>query len=412
MRGEEKMSITTVIRNGRGAKSTPSKVQTLLRSGGLDTNRHIVSHIPIYLPKINFDASTMSIYATTDDPSHAVSNGAPLAAVKRRINVVVDPNGAITFDGEGVATGDICLGHQWDRYVTILHFDLSNLRWKESDRSNYLFRLAFYDEQMVNKVESQVIDDVTNYFYFGVEPITYEFDGEDFFVPDELTEKSTRYRIILIIQEKVEDEEEGNTTVGKERFISNEFCGYVESNFYTPEIPLDAISYTNRDVALSKEPITVFLADDGTFALSTTMIANTYDAFIRTFDCTNITSHLTEFEVFALFHKDKAIYAAKVDKHGGKLLNFFIPKGVARQAGTWEMMMVAYKGNMEDPDYFYTSTIFKVTIEANFLDCDSFDTDSGVAGSLSTENNYTNFITADGQAVETAGGNTFFYDEE
>lgn len=406
------MSITTVIRNGRGVESTPSKVQTLLRSGGLDTNRHIVSHTPIYLPKINFDASTMSIYATTDDPSHVVSNGAPLAAVKRRIDIVVDPNGAITFDGEGVATGDICLGHQWDRYVTILHFDLSNLRWKESDRSNYLFRLAFYDEQMVNKVESQVIDDVTNYFYFGVDPITYEFDGEDFFVPDELTEKATRYRIILIIQEKVEDEEEGNTNAGKERFISNEFRGYVESNFYTPEIPLNAISYVNRDVALSKEPITVYLADDGTFALSTTMIANTYDAFIRTFDCKNITSHLAEFEVFALFHKDKAIYAAKVDKDGGKLLNFFIPKGVARQAGTWEMMMVAYKGNMEDPDYFYTSTIFNVTIEANFLDCDSFDTDSGIVGSLSTENNYTNFVTADGQAVETAGGNTFFYDEE
>lgn len=408
------MSITTVIRNGRGGRnqSTPSKVQTLLRSGGLDTNRHIVSHTPIYLPKVNFDASTMSIYATTDDPSHVVSNGAPLAAVKRRINIVVDPNGAITFDGEGVATGDICLGHQWDRYVTILHFDLSNLRWKESDRSNYLFRLAFYDEQMVNKVESQVIDDVTNYFYFGVDPITYEFDGEDFFIPDELTEKSTRYRIILIIQEKVEDEEEGNTNAGKERFISNEFCGYVESNFYSPEIPLNAISYVNRDVALSKEPITVYLADDGTFALSTTMIANTYDAFIRIFDCKNITSHLAEFEVFALFHKDKAIYAAKVDKDSGKLLNFFIPKGVARQAGTWEMMMVAYKGNMEDPDYFYTSTIFKVTIEANFLDCESFDTDSGVVGSLSTENNYTNFITADGQTIETAGGNTFFYDEE
>lgn len=408
------MSITTVIRNGRGGRnqSTPSKVQTLLRSGGLDTNRHIVSHTPIYLPKVNFDASTMSIYATTDDPSHVVSNGAPLAAVKRRIDIVVDANGAITFDGEGVATGDICLGHQWDRYVTILHFDLSNLRWKESDRSNYLFRLAFYDEQMVNKVESQVIDDVTNYFYFGVDPITYEFDGEDFFIPDELTEKSTRYRIILIIQEKVEDEEEGNTNAGKERFISNEFCGYVESNFYTPEIPLNAISYVNRDVALSKEPITVYLADDGTFALSTTMIANTYDAFIRTFDCNNITSHLAEFEVFALFHKDKAIYAAKVDKDGGKLLNFFIPKGVARQAGTWEMMMVAYKGNMEDPDYFYTSSIFNVTIEANFLDCDSFDTDSGIVGSLSTENNYTNFVTADGQAVETAGGNTFFYDEE
>ena len=49
MRGEEKMSITTVIRNGRGGRnqSTPSKVQTLLRSGGLDTNRHIVSHTPI-----------------------------------------------------------------------------------------------------------------------------------------------------------------------------------------------------------------------------------------------------------------------------------------------------------------------------------------------------------------------------
>ena len=122
------MSITTVIRNGRGVnQSTPSKVQTLLRSGGLDINRHVVSHTPIYLPKVNFDATTMSIYATTDDPSHVVSNGAPLAAVKRRINVVVDPNGAITFDGEGVATGDICLGHQWDRYVTILHFDLSNL---------------------------------------------------------------------------------------------------------------------------------------------------------------------------------------------------------------------------------------------------------------------------------------------
>ena len=52
-------------------------------------------------------------------------------------------------------------------------------------------------------------------------PLTYEFDGEDFFVPRELTAVAGKYKVILIIQELIADEDEGNVVAAKEIFISD-----------------------------------------------------------------------------------------------------------------------------------------------------------------------------------------------
>lgn len=397
---------TKIIRNGRILGGT-SKIQN-------DETRHMVSRNFATLPKVKLENGRIITY-TLDAEGHETTENVPeVSAVKKEYVVVVNNDGTIAIDGaEGGENGLplICLGDQWDHFVTVLHFDLSALNWKESDYTNYLFRIAFVDAKGSN-VKIQSINDVENYFYLGADGYTYEFDGKDFLVPDELTETATTYNIILFIQEKIEDEEEGNTTAGIERFVTDQWQGYIRENFFSPDMPLDAISYFNRDVALSKEPIEAILADDGTFALTTADLGNSFDAYIRTIKATNITAHLNEFEVFALFNKDKKVYAAKFDRNEGKLIDMFIPSGVCNDAGVWDMMLVAYKGDIDNPDYFYCSTIFHVEIESNFLKDASFDTNSGLVGSLSTTNGYSNFVDRNGNTFETANGNTFFYDEE
>ena len=75
-------------------------------------------------------------------------------------------------------------------------------------------------------------------------------------------------------------------------------------------------------------------------------------------------------------------------------------------------MMVAYKGDISNPDYLFTSTIVEGCIEGNFLEEGAFDTSEGVVGSMSANNMYSNFISRDGKIITTKDGYTFFYDEE
>ena len=392
---------TKVLKKGRINSST---LQYINKS----TNkvRHNVSSRIPKLPTVTLEGDKI----TASSVDESVLNS-PLVAVKQKINLRVLSDGSIEIVGApNNEEVEICLGNQYDRYVTILHFDLSQLNWKESDKTNYLFRLSFYDEDVAD-VETRTIDNEQNYFYFAYEPITYEFDGEDFFVPMEITKKATHYKMVLIIQEKVEDEEEGNLEGQIERFISKEWKGYVEPNFFDPILPLNAISYTNRNVALSKEPIGLILADDGTLALESEDLGNSNDAFIRTFKPT-ITAHLLDFNVYMLFLRDKRMYASRVDKDQGAFKDCFIPAEVCKQGGTWEIMMVAYKGDISNPDYLFTSTVVEGCIEGNFLEEGAFDTSEGVVGSMSANNMYSNFITRDGKIITTKDGYTFFYDEE
>lgn len=329
-----------------------------------------------------------------DLQSHIISNS-PSPVRKKQINIFVDGNGNVSVD-------NICLGDQWDHLVTVLHFDLSTLNWERSNFSQYLFRLSFYKEE-INQIGS---------IHFTEEPLTYEFNGVDFEVPDEITQEASTYRIALIIQEKMSNEDKGNNENHMERFISKEWKGYVRPNFYSTDLPLDIVPTINRGVSLSKTPVAAFCADDGLFALDNSNLGNIHDAYIRVIQGKKITANIRDGEVFILFKKDRKIAAAKFNKDSqGKLVDTFIPSAVVAEPGVWKAMIAAYKGDIHDPEYAYCSTGFDVTIEPNFLTSGAFATGYDTQFSLSSDNKYANFVDSRGCVFETADGNLFFYDE-
>ena len=353
------------------------------------------------LPKVRLDAATNSIFAYTDDPSLT-----EVVSIKEKINIKVDENGKITKP----IVGPINLGCQYDQYVTVLHFDLSRLLWRTSDLSNYIFRIAFFDEaSMAKKVYYQVKQGERVAFDVETNHLTFEFDGEDFFVPREITSNPVDYKMILIIQEKVKDETTGNIEPGVERFISDIWDGYVSPSFYRPNFPLDALEMDNHEVALSKRAISMILADDGTLAVSDLSLGNMYDSFIKVFDFKKVSAHVTSLSnTFMLFEQDGDVYASRFHAD----MDSWVPAEITAHPGAWRVMVVAYEGDLADPDYFYCSTPIEMTVEGNFLEEAAFNTDTGSSKKDDIETGrYSNFVTEDHQLIQTKDGMTFYWNE-
>lgn len=237
-------------------------------------------------------------------------------AVKRKINIVLDRDGNIVSP-----TDKIILGSRYDRNVTILHFDLSQLLWHNSSTENYIFRVAFFDEEKYKNpltVEGLEVDDPD---YQGM---TYEFDGTDFWVPWELTKEPKTYRIALVIKEiEVTDKKEGNVTAS-ESFVSAMFEGEVLDNFFRPtQLNIDTVE-DEKTSALTKSSIVTVLADDGTLAVSDSRLGNEHDSYIKRFSFgKTFTAHLSEFNSYILFRSQSnttdagSVIAAKIDMENG-----------------------------------------------------------------------------------------------
>lgn len=75
-------------------------------------------------------------------------------------------------------------------------------------------------------------------------------------------------------------------------------------------------------------------------------------------------------------------------------------------------MVVAYEGELIDPDYFYCSTAVEMTVEGNFLEKMAFDTDAGSAAADDIKaGRYSNFTTEDNQLIQTKDGMIFYWNE-
>lgn len=271
--------------------------------------RHKVSTKSIQglLPTIRHDAATNSIFAYTDNP-----NLTEVISIKEKINIQVDENGKIKTKYQG----PINLGCQYDQFVTVLHFDLSRLLWRNSDLTNYIFRIGFFDEvNMAKEVYYKIKQGQQIAFDVEQSHLTFEFDGEDFFVPREVTSNPVNYKMVLIIQEKIKDEETGNYEPGLERFITDIWDGVVTPSFYRPTFPLDVLDVDNHNVALSKQSISMILADDGTLAVSDLSLGNMYDSYIKVFDFKKVSAHVTSLSnTFMLYEQDGDVYASRFHK--------------------------------------------------------------------------------------------------
>ena len=366
----------------------------------LTPQTHKVSSAPVFMPTVN--TANRAIYATSSEPQPLTN------AVKNFITLTFDSNGSLVNPLNEV----IPLGAQYDNFVSIWHFDLTQLLWKKSDETNFLFRLSFLNPDTQIDIANGLIVDAASGVssltdLIDMAPLTYEFDGEDFFVPRELTAVAGKYKVILIIQELINDEDEGNVVAAKEIFISDAWMANVTANFYTPEVDLaTAVEPLTEVKSLIKAPLKAYLADDGTFAISALTLGNRFDAFMRGITFTNMTYHLYGFTNYLLFRNDGTgkIAVAKFGIGGTAL----IPSEVTSAAGIYSIMVVS----KNEDDYCFCSTVIKkLKVVDNFLSGDAFNTNEGAADNIRSAQ-YSNFLAADGKIITTSDKQTFFWNEQ
>ena len=319
----------------------------------------------------------------------------------------------ITYDALGHADKTLIqLGTQYDHRVTWLHFNLDQLIWNLDENrhytddtkfNHYTFKLAF--SRIGGEAEEASI---------------WEFDGVDFEIPRGITEKAGVYKIVLIIEEFQEDEASGNIKVENsdfiERFIATEIRGKVNATFYRPEydIAADAME-TDQEAALRKPKILCTLSDEGRFSAEVTELGNQYDNYIRyfKFNPRQITAHLNDFYVFAIFKQNDLFYSSLFERtspddplddySASHPIIAWVPSEVYQHAGTWQVAIIAFFGNMDDLNnndangdyYFYVSHTNKMKIAKNSLTKAAVETEPilSITG---------NFITELGEIIITA----------
>lgn len=341
------------------------------------------------------------------------------APIKPMINIKLDAYGQPDLK-------TIDMGVQYEHYSTWLHFDLSELMWQintnyhpsdnigyeeELQYALYIFRLYFKDRN-TNEVRS------------------WEFDGIDFQIPRELTINATTYEIALVIQERRDDEDEGNlpddyspfTAPDKdnnyETFISYSWLGNVRETFFTPDllegIESIEVTDTSQTRALIKPAIDCKLADDGYFFLDTPndslgMYNDNYVRYLR-FNPGSITTHLNEFYVFAIYKQNDTIVTVSFEQTEtgayddvAQPLISWIPSEVCNRPGQWRVMIAAISKNYrtENPnDEEYTDLFYRFLSDRITMKVDpGFIEDLKLVTSADEQYYISDFITADEQVI-------------
>ena len=298
--------------------------------------------------------------------------------VKRGIEIKYDAA------GQPNVQGTVDLGVQYDHRVTWLRFNLDDLVWHLNKQKGYTDKTKY------------------NYYIFKMlftnlttkETKVWEFNGRDFEIPREVTKDTATYSVILAIEEYQGDEVKGNIKDEEvsrlERFVAAPFKGKVAKSFYSPELDITAtIEESDQKDNLVKPAILGTLTDMGALSVETTEIGQQFDNFIRyvKFNPRNITAHLNDFFVFAIFNKgDKFHYSLFEqtvaddpfdDYSESHPIIAWIPSGVYQEAGTWKMAIIAFAGNLNDINsgkndadgdyYFFVSNEAKVKVAKNEL---------------------------------------------
>lgn len=318
------------------------------------------------------------------------------------------------------------MGVQYEHYSTWMHFDLSDLMWQintaynPDDELNYEeeYYYALYDFRIYFK--NQSTNKVTS----------WEFDGIDFQIPWQITQYASKYEIALVIREKRDDDEQGNipddyspfeqsSDNNCETFISHSWFGTVSKTYFTPSllegIEDITITDTSQTKALIKPAIDCRLADDGYFALEAGMNSSLgvyNDNFIRylRFNPGNITAHLNEFYVFAIFKQNENIFPVAFEQtetgaydDTTKPLIAWIPSEVYNRPGEWRIMIAAISKNYRTDDetsedyteffYRFLSDTITMRVDPGFIEDLKLITDADEEYYMS------DFVTADEQVI-------------
>lgn len=333
-------------------------------------------------------------------------------SIKPAINIKLDAYGKPNVSR-------VNMGIQYEHYSTWMHFDLSELLWQIQTEYNPDDDLG-YDEEYY-----YALYDFKLFFkHLGTNTTTsWEFDGIDFQIPKEITSVPGEYEIALAIQERLGDDEIGNVPDieldTRETFISYSWKGTIESSYFYPDL-LDGVESieidTNQLNALIKPAIDCLLADDGFFSLQpgvSNSLGLYNDNFIRylRFNPGQLTAHLQEFNLYALFKQNDNIHISMFEKTNPldpkdditQPLIAWVPTEVFNSAGEWRIMIVALSKNYVTDNteaenytenfYRFLSAAITMKVEPGFIE-------DLVLVEDADEQYYTsNFITADEEVL-------------
>lgn len=153
---------------------------------------------------------------------------------------------------------------------------------------------------------------------------------------------------------------------------------------------------TNQLTSLIKPSILCTLADNGEFSADTKELGQKFDNFIRyfKFNPRRITAHLNDFYTFAVFQQGDQFYFSQFEETDPDDPNddyseshpiiAWIPSGVYKTAGTWQVAIISFAGNIDDMNnieenngdyYFFVSKTVKMKVAKNYLTQTEIDAD-------------------------------------
>ena len=334
----------------------------------------------------------------------------------------------------------VVFGVQFDHRVTWIRFNLDKLVWNLGQHKGVAFAELY--KLYTFKVAIARVGDT------GPAQM-WEFDGYDFEIPRGVTKVSGTYRLILIIEEWQRDEHLGNikedTAVCVERFVAAELKGKVHSTFYDPtqDIIVDDETVTDQLDSLIKPTILCTLADNGEFSADTKELGQKFDNYIRyfKFNPRRITAHLNDFRTFAIFQQGDQFFYSQFERTNEQdplddyteshPIIAWIPSGVYKTAGTWQVAIISFAGKLDDINnledngdyYFFVSKTVRMMVAKNYLTQDDIYADPTLAitSNLITEigeiiitkdNQVFNAKPSDPQTVFNSDGSIFFTNNE
>ena len=235
----------------------------------------------------------------------------------------------------------------------------------------------------------------------------------------------------MVIQEVRDDDDEGNLpddyspfeikeqNTTHETFVTYSWLGEVKETYFTPDllegIQEISVTDTSQTRALIKPAIDCKLADDGYFELvnhTDTSLGMYNDNFIRylRFNPGNITAHLNEFWVFAIYKQNDMLVSVPFEQTQAgayddttQPLISWIPSEVFNRPGEWRIMIAAITKNYrtENPDdedytdmfYRFLSDRITMTVDPGFVD------DLKLIQDADEQYYVSDFVTADEQVI-------------
>ena len=160
------------------------------------------------------------------------------SGVRRTINLLIQADGTVVDQGgEITQERELNLGNQGDHLVTLIHFDTHELQWGETDPEHGDDTEGLY--LLEHEYEPVIHFYNPDKEYGELNPISFKFEGGDFFVPQELTKNFGKYQIIYSLREQVDkgttpgNVGEESESLYREVFISNTFFGEVKETLFS-----------------------------------------------------------------------------------------------------------------------------------------------------------------------------------